>query len=283
MSVRRLEDSDLDFVYEMLLKEEWNDRREDAVRMLSFEPEGCFLVEVGHERVGHTFSICYGSLAWIGYVIVKAEFRNRGIATLLMKKTLEYLHGKHVQTVKLEAVPEIADFYRKLGFTDEYYSLRFAGTSKHYDLPKDSIVKPTTPGQISEIAGFDAGYFGADRSRVLMKLFDEFPELCFVARGASGMEGYIMCRRAEFGYKLGPWICKPEDSEAAKQLLAACLSATEPDSKIYIGTPAPNTTATNILKHFGFQQYSKSIRMRLGKPTNDRITGIFAIGGPMKG
>jgi ribosomal protein S18 acetylase RimI-like enzyme len=284
LSIRNAVGSDVDFVHAMLLSEEWNDRREDAARMLGFEPEGCFLTEVNNVRAGHVFSITYGSLlAWIGYVIVKAEYRNRGIATLLMKKALDYLRGKRVQTVKLEAVPEIANVYRKLGFTDEYDSLRFAGTSRHSDLPRDSIVKSLTPSLIAEIARFDATYFGPDRTRVLSKLYDEFPELCFVARGASGVEGYVMCRRAEFGYKLGPWVCRPENPEAAKQLLVACLSATELNSKIFIGTPAPNTTATRILQEYGFTQYSKSIRMRLGKPANDRIAGIFAIGGPMKG
>ena len=284
LSIRNVAESDVDFVHEMLLKEEWNDRLDDVVRMLGFEPEGCFLTEVNDVRAGHVFSITYGSLlAWIGYVIVKAEYRNRGIATLLMKKALDYLRGKRVQTVKLEAVPEIANLYRKLGFTDEYDSLRFAGTSRHHDLPRDSTVKSLTPSLIAETARFDATYFGADRIRVLSKLYDEFPELCFVERRASGVEGYVMCRRAEFGYKLGPWVCRPENPEAAKQLLVACLSATEPNSKTFIGTPAPNTTATRILQEYGFTQYSKSIRMRLGRPANDRVTGIFAIGGPMKG
>ena len=284
LSIRNAVRGDLDFVHEMLLKEEWNDRREDAARMLGFEPEGCLLAEADNVCAGHIFSITYGSsLAWIGYVIVKAEFRNQGIATLLMKKALEYIRGKRVQTVKLEAVPEIADLYHKLGFIDEYDSLRFAGTSRHYALPRDSTVKPLTPSLIAEISRFDATYFGTDRTRVLSKLHDEFPELCLVDRGPSGVEGYVMCRRAEFGYKLGPWVCRPGNPEVARQLLTTCLSALEPNAQVFIGTPAPNTTATRILQEYGFTQYSKSIRMRLGQPANDRIAGIFAIGGPMKG
>ena len=283
-SVREIGLQDIDFVWEMLLEEQWNDRREDAVRMSSFEPEGCFIAEVGRERVGHVFSITYGStLAWIGYVIVKARLRHRGMATLLMRKTLDYLSNKHIQTVKLEAVPEIADLYRGLGFKDEYDSLRFAGTSRHYTLPRDAAVKPLPPNLIEETAHFDAAYFGAARTRVLSKLHEESPGLCYVASDATGVKGYVMCRRVEFGYTLGPWVCRPENPEAAEHLLAACLSATEPDSKVYVGTPAPNTAATSILQKFGFQQYSKSIRMRLGKPAKDRIAGIFAIGGPMKG
>jgi len=283
ITVRRFEQADLDFAYEMLLAEEWNDRREDAERMLGYEPEGCFVAEVDQERVGHIFSVGYGTLAWIGYVIVKAEYRNRGIATLMMRKTLDYLRCKYVQTVKLEAVPEIADLYRNLGFIDEYDSLRFSGTTKRHDLPKNSKVKSVVRSQIPKIAKFDANYFGADRTKVLSKLFDDFPDLCFVAGGDSDLEGFALCRKAESGYKLGPWGCKPENLDAAEQLLAACLSATEPNSRIFIGTPAPNQAATNMLKGYGFELYSRSIRMYLGKRANERIEGIFAIGGPMKG
>jgi ribosomal protein S18 acetylase RimI-like enzyme len=283
VTVREFEQGDLDFAYEMLVIEEWNDRREDAERMLDYEPEGCFMAEVNRERAGHIFSISYASLAWIGYVIVKAKYRNRGIATLLMKKALDYLRSKHVQTVKLEAVPEIADLYRKLGFTDEYDSLRLVGTSRTYDSAKGENVKPMIADEIAEVAMFDEKYFGADRSKVLTKLFQDYPELCFVSHGASGVEGYVMCRRAEFGYKLGPWVCKPENPEAAKRLLLECLSAIEPESKIFIGAPAPNKTAIEILQKLGFEQHSRSIRMRHGKTLNDRISGIFAIGGPMKG
>jgi GNAT superfamily N-acetyltransferase len=283
VTVRRFEQGNLDFAYKLLLTERWNDWREDAARMLDYEPEGCFMAQVNHERAGHIFSVSYGTLAWIGYVIVKTEFRKRGIATLLMKKTLEYLHSKRVQTVKLEAVPGIADLYRKLGFTDEYDSLRFVGTSQRWDLAKAGNVKPMVAGEIPEITKFDQRYFGADRAKVLSKLFQAYPELCFVSRDASGIKGYIMCRRAEFGYSLGPWICNPENPEAARTLLTTCLSATEPNSKTFIGTPALNKTATEILQELSFEQYSKSIRMRMGKRLNDRIGGIFAIGGPMKG
>jgi N-acetylglutamate synthase-like GNAT family acetyltransferase len=48
--------------------------------------------------------------------------------------------------------------------------------------------------------------------------------------------------------------------------------------------PALNKDAIEILQEFGFEQYSKSIRMRFGKNLrNERLNGIFAIGGPMKG
>lgn len=78
--------------------------------------------------MGHIFSICYGRLGWIGLLIVNAEYRRRGIGALLMKKAMDYLLSRKVKTIKLEAVPKVANLYRKLGFVDEFDSLRLIKT-----------------------------------------------------------------------------------------------------------------------------------------------------------
>jgi hypothetical protein len=93
-----------------------------------------------------------------------------------------------------------------------------------------------------------------------------------------------MCRKAEKGYRLGPLVCSPENPQAARELLTKCIEAMEENAKVYIGVPAVNKTAVEILRDFGFEQYSKSIRMCFGKKLEDECAkGIFAIGGPEKG
>lgn len=283
MTIRRLEARDLDFAYEMVSTEEWNDRRADLERMLNYEPKGCFIAEVNDEPAGHIFSISYERLGWIGLLIVDANHRNKGIATKLMETSMDYLLGQGVETIRLEAVLEVAGLYRRLGFVDECDSLRFVGISKKHVPLQSRCTRIEGLGEISAIGRFDAGYFGADRTKVLSRLFEEFPELCFVSRDKLRVDGYIMCRKAATGYKLGPWVCKPKNRPEAMMLLAACLSAMMQDEKVYVGVPALNTTAVDVLREFGFRQYYKSIRMCYGKRLDDCVDGVFAIGGPMKG
>jgi hypothetical protein len=96
--------------------------------------------------------------------------------------------------------------------------------------------------------------------------------------------GYVMCRKALVGYKLGPWVCDPRKPETAKELLTRCIKQLEPKAQLFIGVPAVNKTATKILQELGFANYSHSIRMRFGEELeNERVKGVFAIGGPMKG
>jgi len=284
LSIRPFEEKDIGFAYEMTVREQWNVSRADIKRMFNYEPNGCFIAEAKGSRVAHVFTVNYGSLGWIGLLIVEAEYREKGIATLLMKKAIDYLLHSGVETIKLEAVPEIADLYRKLGFVDEYDSLRFMGKSrKTIPLQSDSTIHMQKE-KIEEIAKFDAAYFGAGRTTVLMSLCQENPNLCFASYKDSKIVGYLMCRRAEEGYNVGPFVCEPEESRTARDLLARCMRELGSETSVYLGVPAVNEGTVEILREFGFEQYSKSIRMRLGKNLrNERPSGVFAIGGAMKG
>jgi hypothetical protein len=108
--------------------------------------------------------------------------------------------------------------------------------------------------------------------------------LCFVATAKSEVTGYIMCRKADLGYNLGPWVCAPENKNDAVHLLTTCLKHIGIEEPVYVGVPEKNKAAQRILHRFGFSQYSSAVRMNLGKQLqNEYPEGIFAIGGPMKG
>jgi predicted N-acetyltransferase YhbS len=283
ISIRQLQEKDTQFAYDMNVAEEWNDRIEDIKRMLSFEPNGCFIAEVKGNHAGHVFTVNYGRLAWIGLLIVKAQYRNMGIGTRLMEEAKNYLLHCKVKTIELDAVPEIAELYRKLGFIDEYDSLRYRGTCKNISSLKNNSVTPMKSKDIPEVAKFDAEYFGAERTRVLNKLYEENTDTCFVAHDDSRITGYIMHRKARSGHWLGPCACEPDDPETARQLFAEGMNMIGLDEQIYVGVPAVNKAAVDVMRRLGFERYSKSVRMRSGEEPAGDTNGIFALGGPMKG
>jgi ribosomal protein S18 acetylase RimI-like enzyme len=284
-SIRQFEERDIDFAYKLDVIEQWNDTRDDIKRMSNYDPDGCFVTEVNSELVGHVFSISYGKLGWIGLLIVKAKYRRKGVGALLTKKAIEYLLNCGVKTIKLEAVSTIANLYRKLGFVNEFDSLRFAGTGGEKDMsPSSRIVNHLKKEEVTELARFDAEYFGANRIKVLMRLYHDNPKLCYASHAKSKITGYIMCRKAETGYKIGPWVCNPEHLKAARELLMKCIETIGRNERLYVGAPAVNEKAVEILHDLNFKQYPKSIRMYLGKKLEtERADGIFAIGGPEKG
>ena len=154
---------------------------------------------------------------------------------MLMEQAISYLVSEGVGTVKLDAVPNIAGLYRKLGFVDEYDSLRFAGINQEKQKANNSSVLQIDSSMISGISEFDAKCFGAERTRVLCRLFSENPDLSFVSCSGSGVTGYITCRRAVTGYNLGPWVCDPGQTSVAEALLLNCLKRMESNAKIFVG------------------------------------------------
>jgi len=283
-TLRLFKESDIEFAYETTKIEGWNYAKKDIQRMFSYNPSGCFIAEMDGKRVGHVFSVNYGKLGWVGLLIVRAECRRKGVGTSLMREAINHLLTSGVETIRLEAVSATATVYRKLGFVDEYDSLRFLGINRKIDSAASSNVKLLKGEMIKEVAGFDAEYFGANRIKVLSSLYHDHPKLCFVSYVGSKLVGYIMCRKAEKGYRVGPWVCNPENPRASRELLTKCMETIEENAKLYVGVPAVNKKAVEILQDFGFEQYSKSIRMRFGKEIeNECAKGIFSIGGPEKG
>ena len=96
--------------------------------------------------------------------LTDAAFRGQGLATQLMRRTLEFLDGRAVKCVKLDATGMGRGVYQKVGFVDE--------------CPAERWVR--SPSPLAAIAlsqgGFDAAMdlrsFGADRSRLLARLAD---------------------------------------------------------------------------------------------------------------
>ncbi len=106
---------------------DWNMADEDFQFMLNLEPEGCFVAFDGRERVGIATSISFGKVGWFGNLIVKEKYRNKGVGSLLVKHSINYLQAKGVKTIGLYAYPNLIGFYGKLGFkVDEDFSVLHA-------------------------------------------------------------------------------------------------------------------------------------------------------------
>jgi len=285
ITIRLLTEHDISFVTQLTNPERWGYLSCDIKRYVECEPKGCFTAELDRKQAGHIFSIGYGNLGWIGLLIVKAEYRKKGIGIMLMKKAIRYLLNRGVETIRLEAVPNTADLYRKLGFVDEYDSLRFMKIYRKATHPYSRCLEHIKEEELNELAQFDAQYFGANRSKVLGRLYRDYPQYCFVSKKKHKIIGYIMARKTTNGFWLGPWTCNPQHLNVAKQLITSCIdSLNEKNQELRAGMPSPNLAATRLLQSLGFKIVSKSIRMFKGKPNSSgNISGVYGIGGPEKG
>ena len=98
--------AELDFADSLRALAGWNQTRNDWQRLLAHEPRGCFVAEWNGALAGTATTTCYGTdLAWIGMVLVHPDYRRRGIGTALLQQCLDYLSGRGVRCIKLDATP----------------------------------------------------------------------------------------------------------------------------------------------------------------------------------
>ena len=121
LSLRVMGKDDVPAVEELRRLAEWNQTPEDWRRLLELEPEGCFLAELESELAGTVTTTAYGqAIAWLGMMLVHPKHRRQGIATRLMGQAIEYLRGRGVRCIRLDATPAGYPVYERLGFVPEW-------------------------------------------------------------------------------------------------------------------------------------------------------------------
>ena len=145
----------------------WNYSISDFERLSYFEPEGCFVAEQNGEPVGIVTTTTYGKLAWIGSLIVLKHYHGRGIGSELTRNAIRYLRTKGVETVRLDAVPKAIPLYKRLGFKEEYDSLRFIGTGQKMICREVSQMENK---DLESVILLDTRFFGTNRERVLRRV-----------------------------------------------------------------------------------------------------------------
>ena len=271
---------DLDFCLEMFRITGWGNTADDVLRMISYEPGGCFVASMDGGDVGMVGSIGYGEVGYLGNLVVRPEHRGRGIGTTLMKRAMEHLLETGVESIRLDAVPKGIPLYERLGFREESPSFRFTGPA---------TVKGSTGCQrmverdLPEVSELDLRLFGAPRGRVLRRVHADFHGLCFVALEGPRITGYIMAKEGEGRMRIGPWICEPNKPGIAEKLLHRLMDEVA-GSTLWAGVPEGNRGSAEVLERNGFSRGPSSHRMCYGECGEIGIAeGIFGVGGPDKG
>lgn len=276
---RVMQEDDEDFFFKLVRQVGWNLTDADFQRILSYSPEGCFIASVNGDDVGTIVTTIYGDVAWIGNVIVPPGLRGKGIGAGMMLHAMNYLQENNVTAIRLDSVPRAISLYRRLGFKDEYRSLRHTGIAAR----RRSEAEPMTHRSLPEVLRMDRRVFNANRGKLIRRNFKLYPGLCFTVHGEGALLGFIMARDAGDVVNVGPWICTPGHSEEAETLLHAVMNQ-RIGRKVWVGTPEGNTAAVKIFKQNGFTAGPSSLRMCYGRcGRTEKVEAVYGIGGPDKG
>ncbi len=280
--VRKMTYEDIGFGMKLKAIAGWNQLSADWKRLLDLEPDGCFVLECLGESVGTVTTTLYEKrLAWIGMVLVLPEYRRQGFGTLLLQVAMDYCKSQGVEVVKLDATPLGKKLYDTLGYKDEYSLKRMQGTGVRNDF--DSI-RQMRPVDLWEVVQMDITFFGISRQRLLERLYNENPSLCFVAQMQESPQiaGYLFMRPGENAFQIGPWVS--EDPGAAEELLKAGLNSLAGQAIFLDVLEKVNPHAEALVSKYGFTIQREFIRMFWGENLfPGRPTQVCAICGVEKG
>lgn len=255
----------------------WNQMESDWRRFMAMQPQGCFVAELDGVPVATTVTCTFGPVAWIAMVLVEMTARRKGVATSLLKHTLDFLDTGGVRTVRLDATAAGRLVYEKLGFTPEYALTRHEGIAPP-TTPEPRVITATA-GLFPEIVALDHRMTGTYREKMLLRLFDEWPGAVGVVSSGGRVEGFVTLRRGANATQIGPCIAT---EEAGPLLLRDALRhcAGRP---VFIDIPQDNTGALRVAETAGLKAQRHFTRMCRGDRTVDCPQAIWASSGPEKG
>jgi GNAT superfamily N-acetyltransferase len=255
----------------------WNQTEADWLRFMHFEPEGCFVVELGSCAVGTTTTCVLGRVAWIAMVLVDKDARGQGIGTRLLRQALDYLDGRRVPTVRLDATELGRPVYEKLGFVPEYELARYEGTAP--SCPAPSTVAEATSESYPRIVEFDRQMTGTDREKMLVRLFGEFPQNLRVLQRRGRIEGYATSRPGANAAQIGPCVAA---TNAGPALLRDALNRCA-GKQVFVDIPLDNAGAVKIAESSGLRIQRSFTRMYRGEKVDGKVEALWASSGAEKG
>lgn len=280
VNFRVMKKEDLDFFMHLMDMVGWGMTPTDYDRILRFSPEGCFIAAQDGKDLGMVASVNYGEIAWIGNLVVLPETRGKGIGAQLMQYCMDYLVSTGTKAIRLDGVPLAIPLYHRLGFMDEYRSLRYMGDAVGHP---ETNCRPMKKEDLDMVSKLDLSVFKAPRREILEYVHELYPDLCFTYWSNEEIVGYIMAKDAKGQVKIGPWIVKKGYEEVAERLLYSVMNQ-RLGEKLWVGVPEANQSSVQILEKNGFKPITSSLRMCYGECTIvENVESVFGLGGPDKG
>jgi predicted GNAT family acetyltransferase len=260
-----MEPEDSSFAVELANLMNWNMTSEDFEFNSQLEPNGCFMLLSGQERIGLATCISYGKVGWFGNLIVKKAYRKQGAGSLLVNHAVSYLKSLGATTIGLYAYTHLIDFYAKIGFKRDKEFLVLKTKKVVAPTISEAIenIRPIKQLDIIGVLAFDKQSFGAQRKKNLEPIFQNTSNLCYVNYENTKVIGYIASKVFDWVAEIGPLVCNTDYPKIKPSLLQLVLSKLN-GKEAYLYLPAAQTELLNIAAKAGFKEEFRLVRMFLG-------------------
>jgi len=270
--IRTMNRKEIDITIEWAAKEGWNPGLYDADCYYSADPNGFLIGLLGDEPIATISVIKYGeSFGFLGFYIVKPEYRGKGYGIQLWNAGLKYLEGRNIG---LDGVVAQQDNYKKSGFKLAYRNIRYKGVSGGDRHQSSEIVQLSTlPFEI--IDSYDRPFFPAKRSQFIKSWINQPDSHALGIMQNGKLAGYGVIRQCRSGYKIGPLFA--ENPELAESLFLALKTRIKPSEPVYLDTPEVNQAAVTLAERYNMTVSFETARMYTGVVPDMPLDHLFGV------
>lgn len=263
---------EVDIAIDWAAAEGWNPGLYDPDCFYAADPNGFLIGLLGDEPIATISAVKYGdSFGFVGFYIVKPEYRGMGYGIQIWNAGLTYLKGR---TIGLDGVVAQQSNYAKSGFTLVYRNIRYQGTGGGY-FPADSGIEQLSAIPFDEICSYDKLFFPDNRVEFLRCWINQPRSIALGIRGNSKLAGYGVMRICRSGYKVGPLFA--DSPEFAEQLFLALKTHAQEGAPVFLDTPAVNSAALDLVKRHNMIVSFETARMYTGKSPDLPINRLFGV------
>ncbi|AGW90505.1 MULTISPECIES: GNAT family N-acetyltransferase [Cupriavidus] len=281
--IRKMTRAELDQLVGWAASEGWNPGLHDAELFWATDPDAFIAADLDGELIGGGAITSYdGEFGFMGFFIVRPEFRGRGLGNELWHARRDRLIARlrPGASIGLDGVFAMQDYYAKGGFVFSHRNLRFRA-----EIP-DTLARPPEPpsehegivplGEVAfeQLLEYDRTCFPAARAAFLRGWIRQADALALGFMRHGKLSGYGVVRRCGDGCKVGPLFA--DDAEAA-EVLYARLAAFAAGGPLFLDVPENHPAAMALAHRHGMTEVFGCARMYLGPEPGLVLARIFGI------
>jgi predicted N-acetyltransferase YhbS len=252
--VRRMADSDLREVFQLIERENWGWEFAEIQQIYNLDSLSSVVAIDGAQVVGLVTCVDFGSMAFIIHVIVREGWRRKGVGVQMMQEVLSSLDAKEVPSVELHANPEAVEFYDQFSFKrveDISFCAKDPPYARQGFAPLQGLFSPLPdhdPSMFSDTLADATGYVQADIRKAISKCP---PDHAVAAETGGRVTALLLSRTGHDLNGAGPWFMETPDAGRAEAMMNALLSRV-PQKRMDVLMPESNEVSRSALASCGF-------------------------------
>lgn len=271
--IRRMTRPELDIALAWAKLEGWRPGLYDAGHFYLTDPNGFFIGLLDDEPIGCISGVKYGDdFGFIGFYIVKSEWRNRGFGLQLWQTAMNYLQGRNIG---LDGVIEQQHNYQKSGFHIACRHVRYQGVHNNEKTASVADIVEIDALPFEQLLDYDSRYFPAPRAGFLQSWIKQEQGAALALAVENNISGYGVIRACDGGFRIGPLFANSYHD--AERLLGALLNHIPQNSDFFIDIPEPNQDALKLVSGYGMKAVFETARMYTQNNPAIDLNGLFAV------